>query len=77
MLQYAIQKVNGQPVQVPVRADGTIDIDDLCRAAQVAPNRALVLQQPDGTNQIVPRGHRVRVDPRACFIDAPLHTRGR
>lgn len=76
MHQYAIQKVNGRPYHVPVQSDGRISVEDLCRLANVGSNRVLVRQQPDGTNELVNRGDCIRVDPRAQFIDAPVHVRG-
>ena len=78
MHQYAIQKVkvNGRPYRVPVRTDGTIAVDDLCRVAGIPSNRALLHQQPDGTNELINRGQCVRVNPQAHFIDAPTHVRG-
>lgn len=76
MRQFAIQHVNEKSVKVPLERDGSIDVDVLCQLAGIAPGRALVLQKPDGTNQLVPRGRKLRVQPRAQFMDAPLHRRG-
>ncbi|HNQ22527.1 MAG TPA: hypothetical protein PKK06_05475 [Phycisphaerae bacterium] len=76
MQHYAIQHVNGQPLKVPVAPDGSIDVDVLCQLANVAPDRALVLQRPDGSNQLVPRGQKLTVRPGAQFVDAPTHRRG-
>lgn len=74
----AIQKVNvnGRPVQVPIEPDGAIDVNMLCHLASIAPNRALVLQRPDGSNVVINRGQKIKVQPRSFFIDAPQHTRG-
>lgn len=76
MHQYAIQQVNGRPYHVPVKSDGTIAVEDLCRMANIGPNRVLVRQQADGTNELIDRSHCIRVDPQAQFIDAPVHVRG-
>jgi hypothetical protein len=77
MQHFAIQRVNGRPVKVPVEPDGSVDVDVLCRLASIAPDRALVLQRPDGSNLVVNRGQKMKVQPRSCFVDAPTHTRGR
>ena len=61
MQHYAIQHVNGQPVSVPTAPDGSIDVDVLCGLANIAPDRALVLQQPNGSNLVVNRGQRIKV----------------
>lgn len=77
MQHHAIQQVNGRPVKVPLERDGSISVDVLCKLANIAPGRALVLQRPDGTNELVARGQKLSVQPRAQFVDAPTHERGR
>jgi hypothetical protein len=76
MTHCAIQKVNGRAIEVPVEPDGSIEVDVLCELANIPPNRTLLLQCPDGTNQIVNRGQKIKVRPRSFFVDAPAHTRG-
>jgi hypothetical protein len=77
MHHYAIQKVNGRAFKIPVERDGSIDVDVLCRLANIAPNRALVLQRSDGSNLVVNRGNKIKVAPHSFFVDAPTHVRGR
>ena len=76
MQQYAIQHVNGRSLQVPLERDGSIDVDLLRQLANIAPDRALVLQRSDGSNQLIPRGQKLKVQPRSQFVDAPVHRRG-
>lgn len=77
MQHYAIQRVNGHPVKVPVERDGSIDVDVLCGLASIPQGRTLVLQRPDGSNLVVNRGNKIKVAPGSLFLDAPAHTRGR
>lgn len=77
MQHHAITRVNGRPVEVPVEQDGSILVDVLCQLASIGRDRTLVLQQSDGTNQVVPRGHKMKVRPNTQFVDAPIHRRGR
>lgn len=76
MQHLAIQTVNGRPVKIPTDPDGSIDVDILCRLANIAPERALVLQRSDGSNLVVNRGQKIKIQPRSFFVDAPTHTRG-
>jgi hypothetical protein len=76
MQHYAIQKVNGKPLQVRTAADGTIEVDTLYQLANIGSNRVLVQQHEDGSNRVVHRGQRITVRPHGSFSDAPLHTRG-
>ena len=70
------QMVNGRIVDVPTDHDGGVNSNDLRRAAGVPDNRPLILQMPDGTNQVVNFGEKLKVQPNQYFVDAPAHTRG-
>jgi hypothetical protein len=76
MKYLTVQRVNGKPVEVPMSPDGSIDVDVLCQLANLPANRTLVLQRPDGSNVVVNRGQKIKVQPRSFFIDAPQHKRG-
>ena len=70
------QMVNGRLVDVPTEHDGSFNSNNLRRAAGVPANRPLILQLPDGTNQLINYGEKVNVQPGQYFMDAPAHTRG-
>lgn len=70
------QMINGRVVDVPTDADGSIDAGTFRRAADVPEDRPLILQLPDGTNQLINPGEKVKVRPNQYFMDAPAHTRG-
>jgi hypothetical protein len=71
------EMINGQVVEVPTDSGGRINSDDLRRAAGLAENRPLILQMPDGNNQLVNPGEKLQVNPGQYFMDAPLHVRGK
>jgi len=70
------QLINGREYEIPTHSDGTIDVDTLRRIVGIPGNRALVMQNNDGTNQVVNPGQRLRVNPRQQYSDMPVHKRG-
>lgn len=70
------QMINGRLVDVNPEPDGSISSDALRQASGIPDSRPLILQQPDGANQLINPGDKVRVDPGQFFIDAPAHQRG-
>ena len=70
------QMVNGREVDVPMDPDGSIDSDTLREVASVPAKRPLMLQLPDGRNELINPGDRVKVHPLSYFMDMPLHERG-
>jgi hypothetical protein len=68
--------VNGRVVEVPTDNSGGLDSDALRAAAGVPDDRPLVLQKPDGTNQVINPGEKIFVQPGQYFMDAPAHRRG-
>jgi hypothetical protein len=70
------QVVNGKIVELQTEADGSFDADALRNAAGIDPNRAFVVQMPDGTNRVVNPGERLSAAPEQSFMDAPKHKRG-
>ena len=68
--------VNGKIVELSTQADGSLDADALRNAAGIDPNRAFVVQMPDGSNRVVNPGERLSAAPDQCFTDAPKHKRG-
>lgn len=70
------QMINGRLVDVPTDHDGSFNSNDLRRAAGVPEDRPLILQLPDGTNQLINHGEKLKVQPNQFFTDAPAHTRG-
>ncbi len=72
-----IQMVNGREIEVPTDADGSIDSDKLREVASVPAKRPLVLQLPDGRNEVINPGEVIKVRPGSHFMDMALHDRGR
>ena len=70
------QMVNGRVIQVPTDTDGGLDSDSLREAAGVPHERPLILQLPDGSNQLINPGEKLKVKPDQYFTDAPAHRRG-
>ena len=71
------QIINGREVEVPTKADGTIDSEALKTVAGIPADRPLVLMRPDGSNHLINPGQKVVVNPGQYFSDLPRHTRGR
>ncbi|MGD1020126.1 MAG: hypothetical protein ABSA12_12510 [Verrucomicrobiia bacterium] len=71
-----IQMVNGREVDIPTDSGGGIDSDVLRHAAGVPEDRPLILQMPDGNNQLLNPGEKLVVRPNQYFMDAPAHIRG-
>jgi len=70
------QMVNGNVVDIPMDSDGAIDSDTLREVSGIDKNRPLVLQLPDGRNEIINPGERPIVNPGSHFRDIPIHERG-
>ena len=70
------QMVNGQIIDVPLDPGGALDSDILRQVAGVAANRPLIMQMPDGTNEIINPGSRIVANPGQFYVDAPVHRRG-
>jgi hypothetical protein len=68
--------VNGRVVELRTNPDGSINTDDLWRAAGIPNDRQLILQLPDGGNKIINPGQSLPVTPEQFFMDAPNHRRG-
>lgn len=72
----AIHMVNGKAVDIPLDSDGAVDSDILRAVADIDEDRPLVLQQPDGRNEIINPGEKRVVRPGSFFRDVPVHRRG-
>jgi hypothetical protein len=70
------QMINGRCFDVPTDSSGKVDSDVLRKAAGIPADRPLVLQRPDGTNQLINPGEAILVNPGQYFVDAPIHRRG-
>lgn len=70
------QMINGRCFDVPTDSSGRLNSDALRAAAGIPEDRPLVLQLPDGKNQLINPGEAVGVNPGQYFIDAPIHRRG-
>lgn len=68
--------VNGRAIEVHSDADGAIDSDDLREVAGIEKNRPLVLQLPDGRNEMINPGDKLIVNPGSNFRDVLPHVRG-
>ncbi len=71
-----IHMVNGKQVDIPMDSDGSVDSDVLREVAGIDKDRPLVLQQPDGRNEIINPGEKPVVYPGSHFRDVPVHERG-
>jgi hypothetical protein len=69
--------INGKQISIPVAADGTAPADVLREAAGIPSNRALILHQPNGSNQLVNPGQRVQCGDLPHFSDVPQAVLGR
>jgi hypothetical protein len=72
----AIHMVNGKQVDIPMESDGSVDSDVLREVAGIDEDRPLVLQRPDGRNEIINPGEKPVVRPGSHFRDVPVHQRG-
>jgi ABC-type protease/lipase transport system fused ATPase/permease subunit len=68
--------VNGRIVEVFAEADGSMESAAVLQAAGIPEDRELILQLPDGSNQILNPGENVTLSPNQFFRDAPKHKRG-
>ena len=68
--------INGRIVDVPTSDDGGVDSTILRQAANIPPDRPLILQLPDGTNKLINPEEKLKVEPGQYFVDAPAHIRG-
>jgi len=69
--------INGRLVEVPTNPDGSVSSDSIRRAARLAKDRPLILQQPDGSNKVYNPGENIPFTSDQIFVeDIPLHKRG-
>ena len=68
--------INGREVEVPMDDDGNVNVEDMRRAANIPPGRAIIRQMPTGENVVVRRRGRTRLNPYYHLIDAPISRRG-
>lgn len=71
-----ITMVNGNEVSIPMESDGSIDTDTLREVAGISKNRPLVLQLPNGRNEIINPGEKRIVNPGSHIRDILFHERG-
>ena len=68
--------VNSREYDIPTHSDGTIDAGILRERGCIPANKALILKKPDGANEIINPGQKVRVNPGQHFSEMSLHERG-
>ena len=68
--------INGREFEIPTSRDGSINSDVLRRAASIPPDRPLVLQRDNGSNEIINPGEKIRPGSADHFSDMPAHRRG-
>ena len=68
--------VNGRIVEVRAAPDGSVRSDAIRTAAGIPADRPMILQLPDGRNQIVNPGENLSILPDQFFTDVPAHKRG-
>ena len=68
--------MNGREFDVPVSSDGVVEVDVVRRAGGIPTGRAIVKQNPDGSNEMLNPGQMVPVKQGDHFIDMSLHERG-
>lgn len=66
---------NGRRVYVPDE-NGEVDASELADAVGIDPGRSLILQKPDGSNEIIPRNGKIPVPENSAIFDAPQTVRG-
>ena len=71
-----IHMVNGRQVNVPLDSDGKLDSYNLRKIAGIDKSRSLILQMPDGSNQIINPGEKLMLNPGSHFSDQPGSIRG-
>ncbi|MCK4658176.1 MAG: hypothetical protein KAV82_01520 [Phycisphaerae bacterium] len=68
--------INGKELDVPTRDDGTIDVDAIKKAAGISPDRLVIRQNRDGSNQVVNPGDEICARPGDHYMDGPIHKNG-
>lgn len=68
--------LNGQEIDVPTNADGSVSSEIIRGAGGLDSNRVLLQRKPDGGNYVVNPQDRVYVGPQDHFDSAPAHKRG-
>ena len=68
--------INGQEIDVPADADGSVSSEIIRGAGNLDSARVLMQRSPDGSNKIINPGERVYVGPYDHFDSAPAHKRG-
>jgi hypothetical protein len=70
------QFINGREYDIPTNPDGSINSNTLRKASGIPSNRALIMQNPDGSNRMVNPGQNLNVRPGQHYSDMFLHKRG-
>ena len=68
--------MNTEAHEIPTNSDGTIDADELRKRGCIPKNRALIIEKPNGANEIINPGQKLMVKPGEYVSDMPLHIRG-
>ena len=68
---------NGSLMDIPVSDDGFVDPAEVHRRLGGDQSRALVLQRPDGRNEVVNPGTPFLPSPGDRLLDLPITIRGR
>ena len=69
--------INGKWVDCNAGPDGQVNTEDLKEAANIPPDRSLVLQAPDGSNRVLPSNVSFAFPKDFNIIDVPAHRRGK
>ena len=68
--------INGEVYDIPANSDGSINADTVRRMANIPSDRALVLQNPNGSNHVINAGEDFRVRPGQHMSEMNIHKRG-
>lgn len=66
----------GRPREIPTDDNGRVDVEELRRHLGVAPDRALIQQEPTGANTVLPMRGKFVPLAYSYFMDAPQARRG-
>lgn len=68
--------VNGREVDIPTDAADAVETNVIRQAQGIPQDRPLLLQRPDGGNEIINPGEKRKFHPGSHIRECPLHIRG-
>jgi len=71
-----MRMIGGETVEIPEDGEGRADLEELRYELALPESRALILQNPDGSNILLPRTGKAKIPANCHLLDAPLVRRG-